>query len=106
MSNYFDALFFYGMPIAGDPGWELVEIFEDNKYLEIWNLSPMTDSGYMLFARESYHSGNERRDEKLVRFSARFAGKENEWRQLIRNACDRHQLEYVEPEWYFATKFS
>lgn len=102
----FDALLFYGMPVPEDRGWDLVEVFENaNGLLEVTNLSPMTGANYMLFVRESYHSGDRNEDEKLVKLSD-VMGKEAEWRQLIVDACIANGLTFTEPDWYFATEFS
>lgn len=102
----FDALLFYGMPVPDDRGWDLVEIYEKaNGPLEVTNLSPMTGANYMLFVRESYHSGDRNEDEKLVKLSD-LTGNESAWRQLIVDACKANGLYFTEPSWYFATKFS
>lgn len=102
----FDALLFYGMPIDSKRGWDLVEELNGaNGPLEVMDLNPMMESSDMLFVRESYHSGDENEDEVLVKLSD-VMGKESEWRQLIVDACITHGLTFVEPGWYFATRFS
>lgn len=102
----FDALLFYGMVIDGDVDYDWLDEFnESNDRLEITNLSPMSDSNYVLFVRESYQSGDKYEDEKLVRLSD-LSGKEDEWQQLIKDACAAHEIQYSPPDWYFATMFS
>jgi hypothetical protein len=106
MSVDFDALFFYGMPIAGDVGWDLIETFDNlNGPIEIANLDSYGDGSYMLFVRESYHSGDKHSEPEFVRLGD-VTGKEGEWRQLIVDACIAHAITFVEPDWYFATAFS
>lgn len=107
----FNALLFYGMPIDGELGFDPIDTFQNpNGPLEVINLSPMTGSNYacpvrMLFVRESYRSGDKHSDEVLVKLSD-VTGKQDEWRQLIVDACVANGLTFVEPGWYFATMFS
>lgn len=107
MSIDFDALLFYGMPIEGDRGFDLVDTFDElNGPLEVINLdSYSTDSTYMLFVRESYRSGDKHSEPVMVRLSE-VMGKEDKWRQLIEDACAAHEIQYSPPDWYFATMFS
>lgn len=107
MSVDFSALLFYGMPVDGERGWELVEAFAKlNGPIEIANLDFYSaESNYMLYVSESWHSGDKRSEPILVRL-AEVTGKEQEWRRLIVDACAEHGLAFVEPDWYFATAFS
>jgi hypothetical protein len=107
MSVDFSAALFYGMPIEGDAGWDLIEVFnESDGPLEVTNLDAYSENdAYMLFVRESHKSGDKRSEPISVRLSD-VMGKESEWRQLIADACDKHELAYTEPDWYFATTFS
>lgn len=107
----FDAVLFYGMPLGDnidrDAMWELIEIFEkpDNP-LEIMNLNGYSaKSTHMLYVNDSYESGDKNSDPVLVKMSD-VTGNESEWRQLIVDACIAYGLTFVEPGWYFATKFS
>lgn len=104
----FDAVLFYGMPLEDDPMvWELVEHFENaNGPLEITSLDSYSIvSNYMLFVRESHHSGDKNSDAVLIKLSD-LAGDEDTWREIIVDACTAHGLTFTEPGWYFATKFS
>ncbi len=66
----FTAMLFYGMPIAGEVDYNLVDAFSESQDdLEIDDLSPMTDSRYVLFVRDSYNTADERSDEVLVALS-------------------------------------
>lgn len=104
----FTAIFFYAMPIDdGANGFEIVEVFEElNGPLEVMQTDYYTDNGkYMLYVRDSFHSGDRTDDGQLIRLSD-VTGKEPEWRTLIVDACIKHGLTFVEPDWYFATAFS
>lgn len=106
MGVSFNALLFFGVPVPNERGWDLVEVFENaNGPLEVINLSPMTDANYMLFVRDSYHSGDKNSDEVLIKLFD-ITGKENTWRRLILDACIANGLDFTEPDWYFATTFS
>lgn len=108
MSVSFQALFFYGMRIKGEVGYEVIDTFNEcNRNLEIMHLSPMTnmEDGYMLFVPDSYHSADRNEDERLVKLGD-VTGREGEWQGWIRDACERLGFEYAEPDWYFATQFS
>lgn len=103
----FNALLFYGMPIDSDRGYDLADSINDgNGPLEVTNLSPMTDANYMLFVRESYHTGDKSSDEVLVKLYDVSRGKQDAWYRLIEDACIANGLTFVEPDWYFATTFS
>lgn len=107
MSVDFDGLFFYGMPIEGELDDDLLDTFWENHDhpLEFMNLTPYSSKNYMLFVRESYHSGDKHSEEKLVKLSD-VVGKEAEWRQLIVDTCIANGLTFAPPDWYFATMFS
>ena len=103
----FNALLFYGMPIEGDAGWDLIEVLnESDSPLEVTNLDSYSKNDtYMLFVRESHKSGDKYSESISVRLSD-VMGKEAEWRQLIADECRKYELTFTEPDWYFATTFS